>query len=46
MLYRIYRHLGATDCSDGIWMASGGGDVKTRRYAWSSDELAVARKAW
>lgn len=43
---RFYQHLGATDRGDGIWIAPGGREVKTRRYAWSADELASARKAW
>lgn len=43
---RFYQRLGATDRGDGLWIAPGGPEVKTRRYAWSRDELAVARKAW
>ncbi|HEY2386439.1 MAG TPA: GNAT family N-acetyltransferase [Candidatus Binatia bacterium] len=37
---RFYERLGATDQEGDVWLPPDGGEVKTRRYVWSRDELA------
>ena len=38
---RFYERLGASDREGDVWLPPGGGEVKRRRYAWSSDDVAT-----
>ena len=38
---RFYEHLGASDRQGDVWLPPGGGEVPRRRYAWSSDDVAL-----
>ena len=41
---RFYQRLGASDREGDVWVPPGGGQVKRRRYAWSSEEVTTLQR--